>query len=128
VSFLFRIPNRPRFRAGACFFQEAKSPEDSCPTLEKLWERWSAAVRSEVLAARGGVERAFEQHVLDGLDRSAARACDLVWGVLWVEALGVLPDEGMSCNGAVKGRESESGKLNCVCVLRGVGMDNELMM
>jgi hypothetical protein len=71
-----------------------------------------AAIGSEVPTARGGVQRAVQEDVLDSLYQPATGAGNLFWGVMGVEPLGILPNKGMACSDAVKGGIGNMGELN----------------
>jgi len=83
------LPNRPRLSAGSRFLQEPKQHGDVLRVFEQLWEILEAATCSEVLAVRGVVNLAVEQHVLHGLNWLATWASHLLWCVLREETLRV---------------------------------------
>jgi len=64
--------------------------------VEKLLDVSEAAVNREVLSARVVVERTGHEHMLNGLDRLATWAGDLLRCVIREEALRVRSYESMS--------------------------------
>jgi hypothetical protein len=60
-------------------------------------------VGHEAVSARCFEEWAVQEHVVYRLDRLAAGASHLVWGVLKEEPLHARPYKSVSCNDAVKG-------------------------
>jgi hypothetical protein len=64
---------------------------------------WPLDVGHEAVSARCFEEWAVQEHVVYRLDRLAAGASHLFWGVLKEEPLHARPYKSVSCNDAVKG-------------------------
>lgn len=69
--------------------QKTKDRLDPLGVVEELLDVSEAAVYREVFSARIVVERTGHEHMLDGLDRLAAWAGDLLRCMIWVDALRV---------------------------------------
>lgn len=95
VVSLSGIPHRSWLCASACFLQKPEQVLYPLWVGEKLWKASQAAVRSEVLSARGVVDWAFHDDVFYALDWLATWAGNLFRCVLGEEALGVFSDQSM---------------------------------
>ena len=107
-----RFPGSLWSLTGCCPLNESEKFLHALRVLGELGEVSRAAICCYELMARDGVQGAVHNDVLNCLECLTARAGDLVSSVLRVEALGVFPNEDMSCNDAVKSCKGEACKLS----------------